>query len=74
MKGVRPKLIDPSVELLEIQDGVVPKRGIFDGINDYMSGDVKPMEVKYDDEFSKEAMSGDYDHLHQTCMKWFDVE
>ena len=25
-------------------------------------------------EFMKEAQSGDYDHLLQTCMKWFDVE
>lgn len=23
--------------------------------------------------FMDEAMSGDYDHLLQTCMKWFDV-
>jgi len=23
--------------------------------------------------FTKEAMSGDYDHLLQTCMKWVDV-
>jgi len=25
------------------------------------------------DEFTEEAMNGDYDHLLQTCMKWFDV-
>lgn len=25
------------------------------------------------DEFKKEAMSGDYDHLLQTCMEYFDV-
>jgi hypothetical protein len=25
------------------------------------------------DEFQKEAMSGDYDNLLQTCMRWFDV-
>ena len=24
--------------------------------------------------FSTEAQSGDYDHLLQTCMKYFDVE
>jgi hypothetical protein len=24
--------------------------------------------------FSKEAMSGDYDHLLQTCMEWVNVE
>jgi hypothetical protein len=24
-------------------------------------------------EFKKEATSGDYDHLLQTCIKWFDV-
>jgi len=24
--------------------------------------------------FLKEAMSGDYDHLLQTCMKWVNVE
>lgn len=24
-------------------------------------------------EFQKEAMSGDYDHLLQTCMKWVTV-
>ena len=23
--------------------------------------------------FKNEAMSGDYDHLLQTCMKWVDV-
>ena len=23
--------------------------------------------------FTKEAMSGDYDHLLQTCMKWVEV-
>jgi hypothetical protein len=26
------------------------------------------------DEFMKEAMSGDYDHLLQTCMLWVNVE
>jgi hypothetical protein len=26
------------------------------------------------DEFMAEAMNGDYDHLLQTCMKYFDVE
>lgn len=25
------------------------------------------------DSFKTEAMSGDYDHLLQTCMKWVDV-
>ena len=25
------------------------------------------------DAFLNEAMSGDYDHLLQTCCKWFDV-
>ena len=25
------------------------------------------------DQFFNEATSGDYDHLLQTCMKWFDV-
>ncbi|MCS5531497.1 MAG: hypothetical protein NZ780_01650 [Candidatus Poseidoniales archaeon] len=25
------------------------------------------------DEFYKDATSGDYDHLLQTCMKWVDV-
>lgn len=25
------------------------------------------------DAFSQEAMSGDYDHVIQTCMKWVDV-
>ena len=24
-------------------------------------------------EFSEEAMSGDYDHLLQTCMQWVNV-
>ena len=24
------------------------------------------------DEFYKEATSGDYDHLLQTCLRWFD--
>lgn len=26
------------------------------------------------EEFSKEATSGDYDHVIQTAMKWLDVE
>lgn len=26
------------------------------------------------DEFHKEATSGDYDHLLQTCLKWFDCD
>lgn len=26
------------------------------------------------DEFFKEATSGDYDHLLQTCIKWVTVE
>ena len=26
------------------------------------------------DAFIKEATSGDYDNLLQTCMKWFEVE
>lgn len=26
------------------------------------------------DSFLKEAMSGDYDHLLQICMKWVNVE
>ena len=25
------------------------------------------------DEFMQEAMSGDYDHLLRTCMKWVDA-
>jgi hypothetical protein len=25
-------------------------------------------------EFQNEAISGDYNHLLQTCMKWVDVE
>ncbi len=25
------------------------------------------------DLFLKEATSGDYDHLLQTCMQWFDI-
>ena len=25
-------------------------------------------------EFREEATSGDYNHLLQTCMKWFDCE
>jgi len=26
------------------------------------------------DEFTKEAKSGNYDHVLQTCMEWFDVD
>ena len=26
------------------------------------------------DEFMNEAMAGDYDHLLQTCMKYFEVD
>ena len=34
-------------------------------------GDVPSAEI---DEFRRECMSGDYDHLLQTCMKWVEVE
>lgn len=34
------------------------------------SAKLKPAEL---DAFTKEAQSGDYDNLLQTCMKWFDV-
>ena len=30
-----------------------------------------PVEV---DEFQQEAMSGDYDHLLQVCMRWVNVQ
>ena len=33
-------------------------------------GGVTPKQI---DEFRSEAMSGDYDHLLQTCMKWVNV-
>ena len=33
-------------------------------------GDVPREEI---DLFKREAMSGDYDHLLQTCMEWWDV-
>jgi len=33
-------------------------------------GGVSKKEI---DEFIKDAMSGDYDHLLQTCMKWVKV-
>jgi hypothetical protein len=26
------------------------------------------------EEFSKDATSGDYDHVLQTCIKWVEVE
>lgn len=32
--------------------------------------DVPNAEIE---EFSREAMAGDYDHLLQTCMRWVDV-
>jgi hypothetical protein len=31
------------------------------------------VETRVIDQFQEEAMSGDYDHLLQTCMKWVDV-
>ncbi len=34
-------------------------------------GGVEKSEI---DEFMKEATSGDYDHLLQTCMEWVEVE
>ena len=30
-----------------------------------------PVEI---DEFQQEAMSGDYDHLLQVCMRWVNVQ
>lgn len=35
------------------------------------NSDVSDAEIK---EFSHEAMSGNYDHLLQTCMTWVNVE
>jgi hypothetical protein len=32
---------------------------------------VSDMEI---DEFFNDALSGDYDHVLQTCMKWVNVE
>lgn len=38
-------------------------------------GDLTPEEARTSTlEFRREAMSGDYDHLLQTCMKWVNVE
>ncbi len=34
-------------------------------------GGVSPEEVA---EFRKQALSGDYDHVLNTCMEWVDVE
>lgn len=36
---------------------------------------LRKANVPYDDvdRFCTEAMSGDYDHVLQTCMKWVDV-
>lgn len=34
-------------------------------------GGVSPDEVA---EFRKQALSGDYDHVLNTCMEWVDVE
>ena len=35
-----------------------------------LKGGVAPDQIE---EYCKEAMSGDYDHLLQTTMKWVDV-
>lgn len=32
------------------------------------------LSIKEQEEFHKEATSGNYDHLLQTCMKWFNIE
>jgi hypothetical protein len=32
------------------------------------------VSMKQIQEFKKEAMSGDYDHAVQTCMRWVNVE
>lgn len=38
-------------------------------------GDLTPEEARQAiHDFRKEAMSGDYDHLIQTCMKWVNIE
>jgi hypothetical protein len=31
------------------------------------------VDQKEIEEFQQEALSGDYDHVIQTCMKWVDV-
>lgn len=41
-----------------------------------VSAGLRQHEVPSDeiDKFREEAMSGDYDNVLQTCMKWVDVE
>ena len=41
-----------------------------------MKGALRKHKVSGEDieSFLEEAMSGDYDHLLQTCMKWVNVE
>jgi hypothetical protein len=38
------------------------------------AGRKQGMDKELLEEFKKEAMSGNYDHLLQTCFKYFEVE
>ena len=62
-----PKYPNITVELSEVNGNAF---SIIGAVLREMRGKVAVEEI---DKFQTEAMSGDYDNLLRTCMKWVDV-
>jgi hypothetical protein len=63
-----PKYPDTTVELIGNDGNAMTILG-----NCTRSARMNGVPQEDIDQFFNEATSGDYDHLLQTCMKWFDV-
>ena len=65
---INPKYPDIEVQLTGVDGTAFSLMGV-------VAKGLRRAGVSFDeiDEFRKEAMSGDYDHLLQTCMSWVNV-
>lgn len=63
-----PKYPDITVELIGNDGNAMTILG-----NCTRAARMNGVPQKEIDQFFTEATSGDYDHLLQTCMQWFDV-
>lgn len=64
---MQPKYPDIQIELVGTDSNAF---AILGKVNRAIRGKIPKNEMA---EFQKEAMSGDYDNLLQTCMKWFNI-
>ena len=64
---MQPKYPDIQIELVGTDSNAV---AILSKVTHAIRGKNSKNEMA---EFQKEAMSGDYDNLLQTCMKWFNI-